>query len=440
MIAPQLRRLARPLAELHEDPRNARAHSERNVAAIAASLKEFSQQKPIIALADGTVIAGNGTLRAALSLGWAELAVVTFTDEAKARSYALADNQTALLARWDLDELRDALVAIGGDSAELLAATGFSPHEIANLTAEFPGAAGLTDPDEVPEPPETPTTQRGDRIALGDHVLYCGDSGSTEDVDRLLAGATIQLVNMDPPYNVRVEPRSNNAIALGLNTKGNVPGAHHQGFDLARHPGKSRPTGRMRAKDKPLDNDFMSDEAFEHVLAAWFGNAARVLDPGRSFYVWGGYRNVEAFPRALRATGLYFSQAVIWHKQWPVLTRKDFMGDHEWAFYGWKEGAAHWFNPDVKNATDVWSVKKVTPTSMVHLTEKPVELAERALNYSSRPGENVLDLFGGSGSTLIAAERQGRRAYLMEFDCAYCDVIVERWEKLTGNTAGRQRA
>jgi len=190
--------------------------------------------------------------------------------------------------------------------------------------------------------------------------------------------------------------------------------------------------GRLRSKDRPLQNDFLPAEEFERLLLAWFKNAASVLDPGRSFYIWGGYANCANYPPALKASGLYFSQAVIWVKEHPVLTRKDFMGNHEWCFYGWREGAAHFFNPDVNNATDVWSVKKVNPQSMIHLTEKPVELAERAMHYSSRRGEHVLDLFGGSGSTLMAAERVGRKAFLMELDPAYCDVIVERWQNYTG--------
>jgi DNA modification methylase len=137
----------------------------------------------------------------------------------------------------------------------------------------------------------------------------------------------------------------------------------------------------------------------------------------------------------LKASGLYFSQAIIWVKEHPVLTRKDFMGNHEWCFYGWRAGAAHYFAPGLHNATDVWNVKKVNPASMVHLTEKPVRLAELAMEYSSRKGENVLDLFGGSGSTLIAAERMNRRAFLMELDPAYCDVIVQRWQDFTGKRA-----
>ncbi len=139
----------------------------------------------------------------------------------------------------------------------------------------------------------------------------------------------------------------------------------------------------------------------------------------------------------LRACDLYFSQAIIWVKEHPVLTRKDFMGNHEWCFYGWREGAAHVFlGPN--NVPDVWSIKKVNPQSMIHLTQKPAELAVRAMQYSSRAGENVLDLFGGSGSSLIAAEQTGRRCFLMELDPLYCDVVVERWSKFTGRKAARQ--
>ena len=161
-----------------------------------------------------------------------------------------------------------------------------------------------------------------------------------------------------------------------------------------------------------------------------------MLEPGRAFYIWGGYSNIWNYPNALRDCELYFSQMIIWVKEHPVLTRKDFMGNHEWCFYGWKEGAAHkFFGP--ANISDVWSVKKVNPQSMVHLTEKPVELAVRAIQYSSLQGENVLDLFGGSGSTLIGCEQTGRKAYLMEIDPLYTDVIVRRWQEFTGKKADR---
>jgi len=183
-----------------------------------------------------------------------------------------------------------------------------------------------------------------------------------------------------------------------------------------------------------LANDFVADEEFERLLRAWFENIARVLAPGRTFYIWGGYANCGNYPPVLKATGLYFSQAIIWVKEHPVLTRKDYMGNHEWCFYGWRDGGAHKFYGPA-NVGDVWSIRKVNPQSMIHLTEKPVELAVRALRYSSRAGERVLDLFGGSGSTLIGAEQTGRRAYLMELDPLYSDVIVQRWQRFTGKKA-----
>jgi DNA modification methylase len=238
---------------------------------------------------------------------------------------------------------------------------------------------------------------------------------------------------MDPPYNVKVEPRSNNAIAAGLSSFTGT--THHQGLDLARHPAKAKPTHeKLRPKDRPLANDFLPDAEFVALLRAWFGNASRVLIPGRAFYVWGGYGNIGNYPPALAESGLYFSQGIVWDKQHPVLTRKDFMGAFEIAFYGWKEGAAHeYFGPN--NATDLWAVKKVSSHASVHLTEKPVELAARAIQYSSRPGENVLDLFGGSGSTLIAAEQTDRNAFLMELDPLYADVILDRWQRFSGKDA-----
>jgi DNA modification methylase len=291
--------------------------------------------------------------------------------------------------------------------------------------------------DEVPEPPAVAVTQPGDLWTLGAHRLLCGDAGSAAHLDRLLGAEKIQLVHTDPPYNVKVEPRSNNAIAAGLSSN---RGTHHQLFDLALHPEKAKATtGRLRPRDRQLAGDFISDEEFLERLDAWFQNFARVLEPGRAFYIWGGYSNWANYPAAIAGAGLYFAHGIVWVKLHPSLTRKDFLGNHEECFYGWREGAAHqWLGPH--NAVDVWQVKKINPAAMVHLTEKPVELGAMAMRYSSREGENVLDTFGGSGSTMSAAEQLGRHAFLMELDPLYCDVMVERWQNLTGQTATRQSA
>ncbi len=408
--------------------------NESAIDAVAQSLKEFGFRQPIMVDAEGVIVCGHTRWKAAAKLGLAVVLVHVATDLSpeQLRAYRIADNQTASLSAWDPELLPVELLGLqeAGFDLSLL---GFGEEELAGLLD--PGLIdGLVDEDEVPEPPDEATTQAGDLWVLGRHRLLCGDSASATDLDRLLDGATIQLCNTDPPYNVKVEPRSNNAIAAGLSS---FQTTHHQKLDVALHPEKSKPTGRkLRAKDRPLVNDFVTDEAFEGMLGAWFGNISRVLEPGRGFYIWGGYANVANYPPALRASGLYFSQSIIWDKQHPVLTRKDFMGAHEWCFYGWKEGAAHvYLGPN--NATDLWQVKKVSPQSMVHLTEKPVELARRAIEYSTHTGERVLDLFGGSGSTLMACEQTGRKAYLMEIDPLYCDVIVQRWEGFTGKKAER---
>jgi DNA modification methylase len=408
------------------------------VAAVAASIRAFGFRQPIVVDEAGIIIVGSTRYKAALELGLERVPVhvAAGLTPAQVKAYRLADNKTAELAEWDNTLLVQEIAELQKLDFDI-DALGFSAEELTDLfQADI--EPGLTDPDAVPAPPDAAVTQPGDLWVLGSHRLLCGDSSKAEDVNRLLDGAAVHLVNSDPPYNVRVEPRSNNAIAAGLSSfTGTTP---HQQFDVRRHPEKSkRTTPKLRAKDRPLANDFVSDQQFDRLLRAWFGNLSRVLVPGRCFYLWGGYANCANYPPVLQASGLYFSQAIIWVKEHPVLTRKDFMGNHEWCFYGWKEGAAHpFYGPN--NATDVWSVKKVSPQNMVHLTEKPVELATRAMQYSSRPGEHVLDLFGGSGSTLIAAEQTGRKAFLLELDPLYCDVIRMRWEKFTGKQALRVEA
>jgi len=413
--------------------RNARKLSARAVDTVAASLKEFGFRQPIVVDCDGVVVCGHTRLAAAKKLGLESVPVHVASNlsPAQVKAYRLMDNRSHEESSWDLDLLPLELLELKELNCDL-ALTGFDTDELNRFIAG--GRQGLTDEDAVPEPLEEAVSRSGDLWIMGEHRLLCGDSAKREDVDRLVEGGPIDLVNTDPPYNVRVEPRSNNAIAAGVSSFANLQ--HHQSLDVHRHPSKAKATTRkMRPKDRALENDFMKGGDYDALLRRWFGNLAGVLRAGGSFYIWGGYANCANYPPALAEWGLYFSQAIIWVKEHPVLTRKDFMGNHEWCFHGWREGAAHWFNPEINNATDVWSVKKVNPTAMVHLTEKPVELAIRALTYSSRSGQKVLDLFGGSGSTLIAAEKLGRRAFLMEIDPPYCDVVISRWQSYTGKKA-----
>ncbi len=496
IVAP-LRGLAVPLSRIRSDPANVRTHDARNLDAVAASLARFGQQKPIVIDSSGVIVAGNATAEAARRLGWTHVAAVrTCLKGSERTAYSLADNRTAELAGWDDMALHTLLRDLLAEDAALFEATGFREDDLADLLHDYI-AQGLTDPDAVPEPPARATTKRGDLWEMGEHRLFCGDSGAAADVDRLLDAGPVAMIHTDPPYNVGVEPRSNNAIAAGAASI--YPLKTHQVMDVAKGGPRRKTTARMRAKDRPLVGDNASDEEFRRTLAAWFGQMGRVLRPGGSFYVWGGYANFVNYAPALANAGLYLSQAIVWVKEHPVLTRKDFLGNHEWCFYGWREGAGHVFHgptnvPDVwelarsgddhsdcqglgagllvaenagdafvilpkppghklrrivlgkdgaarfhlDGATDVWRVRKVPGQEMVHLTEKPVELAVRAIQYSSRRGETVLDLFGGSGSTLIACEQTGRKGRLMELDPLYCDVIVERYAEFTGKKATRR--
>ena len=403
----------RPLSDIRPYYANPRINDQA-VDAVARSIREFGFRQPLVVDGDGVIIVGHTRYKAALKLGLqvVPVHVAVGLTPAQIKAYRIADNQTASLSQWNPELLPVELAELQQMDFDL-ALTGFSADDLVRLM-EPGGSAGLTDPDAIPEPPEKAITQPGDLIVLGSHRLLCGDSSKAEDVDRLLDGQPIHLVNTDPPYNTKTEPRSRNALAAGLGSSKSM--THHQKFDLARRPKNARPTHKkLRPKDRPLANDFLSEKEFVRLLDAWFGNMARVLLPGRSYFTWGGWANLANYPIALKKCGLVFAQAIVWDKQHPVLTRKDFLGCYELAFYGWRKGAAHqFFGPN--NARDLWAIKKVSPQNMVHLTEKPVELAERAIGYSSRPGENVLDLFGGSGSTLIAAEKMGRKAYLMEID------------------------
>jgi len=328
----------RKLSDIKPYENNPRLNDDA-VDAVAASLREFGFRQPIVVDTEGVIICGHTRWKAAQKLGLEKVPVHVAKDltAEQIKAYRIADNQTASLAEWNYDLLPIELGELQAANYDL-GLLGFDQDELAKLLGGDL-QEGLTDPDDVPSPPDEAITQPGDLWILGDHRLLCADSSTPDDVDRLLDGAVIHLVNTDPPYNVKLEPRSNNAIAAGNSSFAN-PNKHHQKFDLERHPEKSKPTHKkMRAKDRPLANDFVTDEAFDDLLAAWFGNLARVLAPGRGFYIWGGYANCANYPPVLKATGLYFSQAIIWVKEHPVLTRKDRRGTRvERVEFAWERG------------------------------------------------------------------------------------------------------
>jgi ParB-like chromosome segregation protein Spo0J len=307
----------RPIGTIRPYENNPRKN-DNAVDAVAASIRQFGWRVPIVCDEQMVIVAGHTRYKAALKLGleMVPVHIASGLTPAQLKAFRIADNQTATLSQWDDDKLPLELAQLQGMDFDLNL-TGFSADELMRLL-DSGSNAGQGDPDAVPEPPDEPITRPGDLWLLGKHRLLCGDSSKPEDMDRLLDGAAIHLVNTDPPYNVKCEPRSNNARAAGLSSFEKTGAAVTQ----------------MRAKDRPLANDFVSDEEFHQLLQAWFGNLARVLLPGRAFYIWGGYSNCGTYPPILKAAGLYFSQAIIWDKQHPVLTRKDYMGSHEWCFMG----------------------------------------------------------------------------------------------------------
>ncbi|HUU68734.1 MAG TPA: ParB N-terminal domain-containing protein, partial [Planctomycetota bacterium] len=283
--------------------------NDKAVDAVAASLQEYGFRQPIVVDGEGVIIAGHTRWKAAKKLGLAKVPVHVAKDltPEQVKAYRLADNRTGGIAEWDFEILPVELSELqsGGFDMALL---GFKEEELGKLLSEGAGIrAGLTDPDDVPGAPDAAITQPGDLWILGEHRLLCGDSARVEDVKRLMAGVMGDLVNTDPPYNVRVEPRSNNACAAGLSSYGDATDHHHQAMDEAIHGKRKATHKKLRPKDRPLENDFVGEEAFQKLLLAWFGNMSRVLKPGGAFYIWGGYANLGNYPPALKASGLYFS-------------------------------------------------------------------------------------------------------------------------------------
>jgi len=388
----------RPIDSIRPYEKNPRLN-EQAVDAVAASLKEFGFRQPIVVDLDGVIIVGHTRYKAARKLGMTHVPVhVADLTPAQAKAYRIADNQTATLADWDqallpleLGELRD----MDFD----LALLGFEPDELTRLMAGQV-SGGLTDPDDVPDTPEEAETKPGDLWLLGEHRLLCGDSTREEDVRRLMGGETAKMLFTDPPWNVAIGKDSN-------------------------------PRHRQR---QGLKNDDLPDEQFQRLLDGFVASAKPVVR-GDVYCVLGA----SEWPRldaTLRGHGYHWSATIIWVKDQFVLGRSKYHRRYEPLWYGWHSAGKTSFN-DRRDLDDVWEIPRPR-RSEEHPTMKPVELAARAIQYSSVEGDGVLDLFGGSGSTLIAAEQTGRKAYLMELDPLYCDVIVQRYEQFTGKKAQRQ--
>lgn len=395
-----------PIEKLVPYAKNSRTHSEEQVAQIAASIKEWGFTTAVLVDESGSIIAGHGRVMAARKLGLASLPVMVaagWTDAQK-RAYVIADNKLALNAGWDNELLALELGELG-DAGFDLELTGFTDEEIkALMPVEV--TEGLTDPDAAPAVQENPVTVPGDVWIMGKHRLMCGDSTDEAGAFLLLEGQQADMVFTDPPYGVSYADKNE---SLNKASKGSCI-------------------------QTEIMNDHLQGDALGAFFLAIFSTMAAVMKPGCPFYVCApqGGEQMMMMMMMMKA-GIPMRHELIWVKNNHVLGRADYHYKHEPILYGWKDGAGHpWYGGRDKSST--WHVDKPMQ-SKLHPTMKPVELVEIALENSSKRGDTVLDLFGGSGSTLIACEKTGRINRSMELDPKYCDVIVERWQAFTGQRA-----
>jgi len=377
--------------------RNSRTHSDEQVAQIAASIREFGFTNPVLVDADNGIVAGHGRVMAAKQLGLAEVPTINvgWMTEGQRRAYVIADNQLALNAGWDESVLAQEVAWLQEQQFDtnLL---GFKADFLDGLLAEEAATdVGLTDQDDAPAVQADPVTRLGDVWVMGKHRLMCGDSTSMESVNTLTPGGGIDMFLTDPPYNVAYEGKTADALTI--------------------------------------KNDSMSDTSFRQFLRDAFTAADSVMKSGAVFYIWHADSEGYNFRGACFDINWKVRQCLIWRKNVMVMGRQDYHWRHEPCLYGWKDGAGHLWASDRKQTT---ILEFDRPTrNLEHPTMKPVALFEYQLLNNTKGGDLCLDLFGGSGTTLIACEKNGRYARLMELDPKYCDVIVRRWQAFTGKQA-----
>ena len=390
-----------PTAKLVPYARNARTHSDAQVAQIAASIAEFGFTNPILAGSDGVIVAGHGRLAAAQKLGIATVPVVVLDHltPTQRRALVIADNRIAENAGWDEAMLQVELADLQGDDFDL-SLTGFDADALADLLAgEETTSDGQTDEDSVPDA-GTSITRPGDVWLCGNHRVICGDSTDAGIYDALMAGEIADMVFTDPPYNV----------------------------DYA-----NTAKDKMRGTDRPILNDNLGAGFHDFLLAALTPTLAHCRG---GIYVAMSSSELDVLQSAFRTAGGKWSTFIIWAKHTFTLGHADYQRQFEPILYGWPaDGTRHWCG--ARDQGDVWNIKKPHKNDL-HPTMKPVELVERAVRNSSRPGDIVLDSFGGSGTTMIASEKSDRKARLIELDPKYVDVIVRRWQDYAGAQATRQ--
>jgi site-specific DNA-methyltransferase (adenine-specific) len=383
------------IATLIPFAKNSRTHSDAQVAQIAASIREFGFTNPVLIDEANGIIAGHGRVMAARKLKLTEVPCIRLAHltDAQKRAYVIADNKLALNAGWDEAMLKLELADLKALDFDL-DLTGFNTDEIDALLAEK-GTEGLTDPDDTPEPPVEPVTRPGDVWVCGQHRVMCGSSLEMTAMERLCGDQRVDMLLTDPPYNVAYEGGTKEKLTI--------------------------------------QNDSMGDEAFRIFLRDAFVTADAMLKPGAVFYIWHADLEGYNFRGACKDAGWQVRQCLVWKKSSLVLGRQDYQWRHEPCLYGWKDGASHLWAADRKQTT-ILEFDKPSRNGE-HPTMKPVALFEYQLLNNTKGGDIVLDSFGGSGTTLIAAEKNGRIARIMELDPKYVDVIVKRWEDFTGQKA-----
>jgi DNA modification methylase len=383
-------------AELKPYGKNARTHSAEQIKQLAASITEFGFNVPILVDAKGTIIAGHGRVLAAQRLGLTEIPVMVAAgwDEAKRRLYVIADNKLALNAGWDEELLSLEIGDLKGMGFDLTL-TGFSAGEVEELFGKAAAKAGLTDPDEAPEPPADPISRLGDVWLLGRHRITCGDCTDAAVVERVLAGARPHLMVTDPPYGVNYDPAWRGVLGVNLNQK----------------------------KLGAVLNDDRAD---------W--REAWALFPGDVVYVWHAGLFAGVVAESLAACDFELRSQIIWTKDRFALSRGDYHWQHEPCWYAVRKGAKGHYDGGRSQSTR-WDIPAREDGGHGHGTQKPVECMRRPIENNSKAGDSVYEPFSGSGTTIIAAEMTGRRCFAIELNPAYVDIAVKRWEAFAGETA-----
>lgn len=378
--------------------RNSRTHSDAQVAQIAASIKEFGWTNPVLVDGDGTIIAGHGRVMAARKLGEKRVPVIVLAHltEAQKRAYVIADNQLAMNAGWDAEMLKVEIADLAGMDFDL-SLLGFDDKALAGLLAEK--TEGLTDPDDVPDPPADPVTVLGDVWVLGRHRIVCGSSTEADTVAKVLGDVRPHLMVTDPPYGVEYDADWRNKALRADGT-----------------PIAGRAVGKVLNDDK----------------ADW--REAWALFPGDVAYVWHAGLFAGTVADSLSASGFKLRSQIIWAKSNFAIGRGDYHWHHEPCWYAVREKATgHWAGD--RKQTTLWQIEKPKKSETGHSTQKPVECMKRPIENNSSPGQAVYEPFSGSGTTIIAGEMTGRHVYAVELNPAYVDVAVKRWQDFTGQKA-----